>query len=225
MFYLVYRITHQKSNHFYIGRHTTDNINDSYYGSGSHPLLKDRNNLTKEILFSYNSPEQMIQKEIELIIENINDPLCMNMIIGDPTYGGVINHSQKSKDRIKDGMIRHINQDPNSFKEKVSMAGKCLKGRKQSKEHIEKLSKARKGVVKSEEFKKKVSSTLSGRLLRPRKTLCKKWKITDIIENVEYITSDRVKFCEQIGIKYSCFNVGTRNNNIYKKRWLCEKIN
>lgn len=225
MFYTVYRITHQKSNYFYIGRHITSNINDSYYGSGSHPLLNDKVNLVKETLFSYENAEQMIQKEIELISENINNPFCMNMIIGDPTYGGVMKHSQKSKDKIKNSMIRYMERDTTLFKQKMSMAGKKLKGRKQSKEHIQKLSEARKGIPKSEKLKEKISATLSGRLIRPRETLCKHWRIIDVINNINYNVSDRVKFCEQHGIKYSCFNVGTRNNNLYKKQWLCEKIN
>lgn len=166
----------------------------------------------------------MIDAEIRIIKENIADQNCVNYIVGDPSLGGIISHSANSKMRIKEGMARHIESNPEQFKLRMSKAGKELRGRKQSAEHVRKLSEARKGVPKSEEFKSKVSRTLSGRLLRPRNTLCKTWKIIDITENIEYLVNDRVEFCKQHNLNYPSFNVATRNKALYKKRWLCEKI-
>lgn len=224
MYYLVYKITHKKSNYFYIGRHVTDNIQDNYLGSGSHPILKDKRNLSKEILLVAKSQEEMIDAEIKFIKENISDPNCVNFIIGDPTYRGVVNHSAKSKEKIKQGIRKYKESNPQQFIQHMSNAGKALRGRKQSKEHIKKLSEARKGVPKSAEFKSKVSKTLSGRLNRPRNTLCKKWKITDTVNKTEYTVEDRVEFCKQHNLNYASFNVGTRNKVLYKKKWLCEKV-
>jgi hypothetical protein len=224
MYYLVYKITNKKSNQFYIGRHATKNINDGYMGSGSHRMLKQKKDLEREIIHIAESQEQMIDMEIKLIAENMNNPNCVNYIIGDPTFGGVINHSQKSKQKIKEGMLRYKNSNPEKFAMHMSKAGKSLKGRKQSKEHIKNLSASRRGKPKSEEFKAKVSATLSGRTNRPRETLCKKWKIVDVLNDKTYIVDDRIKFCEEHSIKYPCFNVGTRNAALYKKRWLCEKV-
>jgi len=224
MFHIVYRITHKLTNKFYIGRHSTENINDSYMGSGSHQLLKDKPNLIKEILKIYEKPEEMIGSEIKLISEHINNPLCMNHIVGDPTYGGVIIHSDESKNRIKRGMAKYKQTNPEKFKQHMSNAGKGGKGKPKSNIHKQNLSKVRKGVPKSEEFKKSVSKTLSGRTLRPRNTLCKKWRIIDTINNKEYFVEDRVKFCSENNLNYAAFNVGTRNKNHYKQRWLCEQI-
>lgn len=223
MYYLVYRITHKKSNQFYIGRHITDNLEDGYLGSGSSEMLKDKKNLTKEIIQVFKTPEEMIHTEIQLISENINNPLCVNMIIGDPTHG-VIQHSQKSRKKISKGMKIYKEKDPVKFLEHMSNAGKSLKGHRQSLDHRQTLSKVRKGVPKSEEFKQKVSASLKGSRNRPRDSLCKTWKINNIITNQVFIIEDRVKFCLDHNINYSSFNVATRNNKLYKKTWLCEKL-
>lgn len=223
MLYLIYRITHKKSSHFYIGRHITNNLDDGYMGSGSSEILKDKKNLNKEIIEICENPEAMIKREIELIKENIEDPLCINMIIGDPT-NGVISHSQKSRDKISKGMKRYKETNPDLFLLHMSNAGKALKGHKQSETHRKNLSKVRKGIPKSTSFKQKVSNSLKGKTNRPRETLCKKWKITNIISNQTYIVEDRVKFCSEHNINYHSFNVATRNNKLYKKTWLCEKV-
>lgn len=223
MYYLVYRITHKKSNQFYIGRHVTENIDDGYMGSGSSDILKDKKNLVKEILQVCDTPEIMLEKEVEYISDNINNPLCVNMIIGDPSHG-VIQHSQKSKTKISKGMRVYKENNPDKFFEHMSKAGKSLKGHKQSEEHKLALSLKRKGVSKTKEFKSKVSEKMKGKLNRPRETLCKTWKITNLATNEVFIVEDRIRFCEQHNISYPSFNVGTRNNKVYKKNWLCEKL-
>lgn len=223
MYYLVYLITHKKSRQYYIGRHITDNIEDGYMGSGSSEILKDKANLVKQILNVCDSIETMIEREIQLIKENINDPLCVNMIVGDPTHG-VIHHSQESRNKISKGMKIYKEKNPKKFLEHMSNAGKSLKGHRQSKKHKETLSKIRKGIPKSEEFKNKVSQTLKGKRNRPRETLCKSWKITNILLNQTYIIDDRIEFCKKHNLNYASFNVSTRNNKLYKKTWLCEKL-
>lgn len=224
MYHTVYKITHRVTGQFYIGRHSTSNINDGYLGSGSSDILKDKRNLEKEVIKICSTPEEMIELELHLIKENFMDPLCENFIIGDPSYGGVIKHSQHSKEKISRGMAAYRDRNPEEFLEHMRKAGKSLRGHKQSTSHRQKLSEVRRGIPKSDEFKKKVSETLKGRNNRPRETLCKKWKITNIVTNEIFIVEDRVKFCEEIGVKYSCFNVATRDGSLYKKTWLCEKV-
>lgn len=98
-FNTVYKTTHVVSGMFYYGRHITENINDNYYGSGIHPLLKDKKHLTKEIVAVCDTPEEMIQLERELHKKYIKDPLCMNNIIGE-IGENYYQHSQKTKDAI-----------------------------------------------------------------------------------------------------------------------------
>lgn len=73
MFYLVYKTTNLINGKFYIGIHETENINDSYLGSGI--LLKKaikkygNNSFNKEIMFIYDNKLDMINKEKELVTE------------------------------------------------------------------------------------------------------------------------------------------------------------
>jgi len=74
MFYTIYKITNKINNKFYIGKHQTKDLNDNYMGSGK--LIKAAikkygvDNFTKEILFIFNSEQDMNAKEKELVIIN-----------------------------------------------------------------------------------------------------------------------------------------------------------
>lgn len=156
-------------------------------------------------------------------IDAKNHPSFLNKSNGKKNFGGVQNHSEVTKTKIKNAM-KEIAKNDIEFSKKMSEAGKKIQGKRKTEQHKANMSKARKGVPKSNSFKEQVSNTLKGRLLRPRNTICKKWKITNLSTKQIFIVEDRKLFCEQNNIKYSCFNVGTRNGVIYKKVWLCEKL-
>ena len=69
--YIVYKIYNLENGRYYIGQHMTDNPFDTYMGSGKiiQQALKkyELNSFIKEILFDFDTFEQMNQKEIELI--------------------------------------------------------------------------------------------------------------------------------------------------------------
>lgn len=73
MFYTVYKTTHLSSGKTYIGMHATENPDDSYLGSGnliSRAIKKHgREAFSKEVLFVFATPEEMIAKEKELVTE------------------------------------------------------------------------------------------------------------------------------------------------------------
>lgn len=74
MYYIIYKITNIFNNKIYIGKHQTTNVNDSYFGSGK--LVKraiekhGKENFTKEILFIFDTEEEMNAKERELVTED-----------------------------------------------------------------------------------------------------------------------------------------------------------
>lgn len=75
------------NNKYYIGVHSTHDINDGYMGSGK--LLRKAikahgiRNFKKEILEYFDSPEQMYARECEVVNTTlINDNMCYNLILG-----------------------------------------------------------------------------------------------------------------------------------------------
>jgi group I intron endonuclease len=73
MLYTIYKITNNLNGKIYIGKHQTLDANDSYYGSGKaivNAIKKHgKENFTKEILFIFQTEEEMNNKEKELITE------------------------------------------------------------------------------------------------------------------------------------------------------------
>jgi hypothetical protein len=89
-YYTVYQITNKINNKVYIGVHRTNNLKDTYFGSGT--LIKKaikkhgRKVFKKEILFIFNNEEEMLAKELELVNEEfIERKDTYNLVLGGET--------------------------------------------------------------------------------------------------------------------------------------------
>lgn len=90
-FHIVYQVTNLINGKIYIGCHSTDNVNDDYYGSGtniSRAIKKyGKNSFKKEILHIFETPEEMLLKEKEMVTaEFIKREDVYNIVEGG--YGG-----------------------------------------------------------------------------------------------------------------------------------------
>jgi hypothetical protein len=113
-YHYIYKTTCIITNMFYIGMHSTDNLEDGYAGSGTrlwHSINKHgkENHVTKivEFLIDRNS---LKTREKELVNEDmLNDKMCMNIQLGGG--GGFISEEIQRNRSIAGG---------NAFKEKFT---------------------------------------------------------------------------------------------------------
>ena len=108
-FHYIYKITRTDgSGKYYIGMHSTDDLDDGYFGSGM--LLwksikkhgKDKH--LKEILELLSSRAELKAREKQLVNEEIlDDPLCMNLQLGGE--GGFSEETRLAGNRAFSAMI------------------------------------------------------------------------------------------------------------------------
>ena len=133
-FHYIYKIT-RIDGAYYIGLHSTDDLEDGYFGSGQR-LWKSikkhgKDKHVMEILEFLQDRKTLKKREAELVDANrLKDPLCMNLALG--------------------GQCRN----PLTEEEKEMVAAK-QRGRKLSDEHKKKLSEAAKNM--SYEVRSKIS--------------------------------------------------------------------
>ena len=92
---------------FYIGQHTTKDLNDNYRGSGKlivDYLKKYPNSYVKEIICFCDTIEELNKAEYEIIHPIKDDPMCLNIIEGgyyNPigTFTGK-HHTEETKKKI-----------------------------------------------------------------------------------------------------------------------------
>lgn len=101
-YHFIYKTTNLLSGRYYIGMHSTDDLNDGYLGSGTY-LRRSINkhgkeNHSIEILEFLNSREELAARERELVsLQEIAKKECMNLKVGG--QGGFTEEAQK-KGRI-----------------------------------------------------------------------------------------------------------------------------
>lgn len=159
--YTVYKIINHITNEFYIGVHKTNNINDSYYGSGiriKRAIKKyGKSNFSKLILFVLDEKELAYEKEKEILKEELTNVNCLNLSdggVGGSNFAGK-QHTEETKNLIRQTSygrvfslesrkkISEANKKrpiSDSFREKMR---KIATGRKKTNAEIEKIRNAR----------------------------------------------------------------------------------
>lgn len=135
-YHLVYKTTNLINNKYYIGVHSTNKIKDYYKGSGH--VIKSAlkkygfKNFLFKILQFCETREEALELEKLIVTEKfLNSPDVYNIRIGG--YGGVTTHTNNSREKISKSKIGIPRSEETKNKIRES-----LKGRKQSKETLEK---------------------------------------------------------------------------------------
>ena len=86
-YHFIYKTTNLLNEKFYVGMHSTDNLEDGYVGSGKRLRYSINKHGLKnhkfEILEFLPSREELKKREAEVVNEELlNDPLCMNLKFG-----------------------------------------------------------------------------------------------------------------------------------------------
>lgn len=108
-YHYIYKTTCNVTGKYYIGMHSTDNLNDGYLGSGKrlwNSLKKHgKENHSIEILEHYDNREDLKNREAELVNEDcIKDTMCLNLSLGGE--GGFHNDEHRKlflSDGVKNG--------------------------------------------------------------------------------------------------------------------------
>lgn len=134
-YHFVYRTTNLVNNKYYIGKHSTYNLEDSYPGSGD--LIKaavrkyGQDNFSREILAFFDDEDAAFDEERNLVgPEQVADPQCYNLVVGgkggwsgeeNPNYG-----KTRSAETIDIISLKAIERWKDlEYKEKMSIAQKA----------------------------------------------------------------------------------------------------
>lgn len=97
-YHYLYKTTNMINNKFYVGMHSTDDLEDGYLGSGKRLRYSIRKhgkeNFVKEILSFFKDRKDLIDAEIEMVNDElIKNEQCMNLMNGGK--GGFISDEQQ----------------------------------------------------------------------------------------------------------------------------------
>lgn len=146
-YHIIYKTTCLVTGRYYIGMHSTDNLDDGYLGSGVHLTRSvkkyGKEQHLREILEFLPNRDLLKAREEELVTEDIvrNDVLCMNLIKGgggnDREYG----FTNKTRELLRIASTA------------AHAAGKFdhLKGKPQNPAHVAKRAAANTGKKRTEE--------------------------------------------------------------------------
>lgn len=117
MYHYLYKITNTINSKYYIGVHSTNNLNDDYMGSGiaiTEAIKKHGlKSFTKEILEVFDTREAALEKEALVVTDSlVSDHQCYNLTLGGNAPPSRLNvpHSDETKTKISTYLNSNIEQ-------------------------------------------------------------------------------------------------------------------
>lgn len=160
-YHYIYKTTCKITNKYYIGMHSTDNLEDGYIGSGKrlwYSINKyGKDNHKVEILEFLSTRKELKEREARIVNEELlQDDMCMNLALGGQGGSGSMTKEQLSKGAINANKVKW--SDP-KFSKKMSEST-SLRNKELHKKGILKRPDWT-GKSHSEETKRKIGETNS----------------------------------------------------------------
>lgn len=146
-YHYIYKIT-RFDGAYYIGMHSTDDLDDDYFGSGKrlwHSInYHGRDKHTKEILEFLPSRDLLIEREKELVnSEILLDTKCMNLVQGGG-YNARAPETEESRNHRRNAIISFYQSERSAeARHKISEAHRGRKATAETKKNMSKAAKAR----------------------------------------------------------------------------------
>jgi hypothetical protein len=215
--HVIYKTTCLVTGRWYLGMHSTNNLKDGYYGSGTHlqrSLKKyGYENHKYEILETLNSRAELRIREQEILTEDfISDPLCMNIRFScsagnDPGFWAKKDRAATSKkiSETSKAMWDKRKADPIAYAEHMAKlntpeaitnraTGNRAAGHKRTPEQLQRMDDGQ-----SKYYLNVDPAALKERGRKGAATRAKTWIIEDT-EGKQQMITDIVKFSETLGI-------------------------
>lgn len=156
-YHFIYKTTNLLSGRYYIGMHSTDNLDDGYLGSGNRLILAIRkhgkDNFKREILEFCDNRNSLRLRESEIVnLDEVSKKECMNLAVGgeggNTDSGGPKAFAKKFKedkefgDKIKATLLENTKKAHANGNVKYDN----MKGKRHSEETKNKMSESSKGM-------------------------------------------------------------------------------
>jgi hypothetical protein len=139
-YHYIYKTVNIINSNFYIGLHSTNNINDGYMGSGDRIRSSIRHygkdNHTFEILEFLDSRDLLLSREREIVNRDLlKNPLCLNIMEGG--YGFLDEEHMKKVSKAGNDAFREKLKDPNYMEDFLLKCDSKGKAENMHRIHIE----------------------------------------------------------------------------------------
>lgn len=211
-YYTIYKITNKLDGKIYIGKHETEDLNDSYMGSGTY--LKNAihkhgiENFEKEILYVFITREEMNGKEAELVNESfIERKDTYNLAVGgvgswkfviDNKLNNLANQCYIAAQKIKDDdeFRKWFSNRVVEGLKKIQFQHGTFKGRKHSEETKQRMRESHKGKHEGER-NSQYGKVWIHNLEEKRSTRVPKEQLDEWLDK-GWIRGRKMKFCGEI---------------------------
>jgi hypothetical protein len=186
--HILYKITNTQDGKFYVGAHSTEDLDDRYFGSGTRIIRAvkkyGRDAFIKEIVCEFENEFQMYHAERLLVDEDfIKRDDTYNIVVGGKGYA--YNHEVSIETKAK--IAKSSSKSMQSLERRNQIAEK-LRGRIWSDEHVKNHSE----IMSSPEMRKYLREKALGRITTEET----KQKLKELMTNMIWIKKDGV--CQRV---------------------------